>query len=365
MEAPEPSTRCSAFDDFDDLLAPPGPALELAVPSAPREPKRKPARKRVDVETRARALAELPGPPEGAFACIGYALAVRARLRELRAAHERAQRAFDEDHGKARARRAALGAAIHRMGSPELGPLVAAVDGAAADAEQRHEQLAAMRADAASARARHGSAIAELERELKPWHARRGRAQAEVDLARKELARAKAALDRVAAEMEPLAGDPASLAPYQRTYDARKQETADQRLALQAHEETLAAAEEKVRALEAGIAEVRDEQRKVERELAAAEAAAEVAARDAGAGREEALLALAQAALERGLVPDDLPEGRAAVSATEREAQRALELRIHSAALAVHDEAAIARGATVAGALAALAVSAVFLVLVL
>ncbi len=364
---PRPATRCSAFDEFDDALAAPAPQLELAEAPAPAQRKRqanKPARK-VDVLARARAMADLPAPPEGAVACIGYGLAVRKRLRQLRAKHEEARQAYEEARKHAVAKRAELGAAIHRLGSPELGALVASVDGAAHTAEERQAQLAELRQKTAEARGRHKDAIAELDKELKPWHARRGRAQAEVDLARKELERAKTALERVSAEMEPLAGDPASLAPFKETYDARKAEAAEHRSALAEHEATLAAASEKVDELEAGIAAVREEQQKKERELQDAEAAAEAAANDAGASREEALLTLARAALERGLVPDDLPEGAAADRATETETAKALELKIHTAALTVHDEEAVARGATAAGMLTALVAVVVLVVLVL
>ncbi len=355
------------FDEFDDALSTGGgPALELAV-APERAPQKKAARapRKVDIGARARSLANMPAAPEGLFQCIGYGLAVRRRLKELRARHAEAQVAYREAHESAVTRRAELGAAIHRLGSPELGALVAAVDGAAQTAEERQAALAEMREKAAEARARHSEEIKGLERELKPWHTQRGRAQAEVDLARKELERSKAALDKVSAEMEPLAGDPASLAPFKRTYDARKKETADHRLALEEHESTLASAHAKVEELEAGIAAVRDQQRAVERELQNAEKAAEAAADDAGASREEALLTLAHAALERGLVPDDIPEGKAAFHATEAEADKALDLRIATAALSVHDDDAIAKGAAAAGAIAAVLAGAVFIVLVL
>lgn len=363
---PAPSTRCSAFDEFDDPLGP-GPALELAATpeSIQQEKKSSRAPRKIDIPTRARSLAKMPAAPEGLFACIGYGLAVRRRLRELRARHVEAVAAYREARDQAVARRVELGAAIHRLGSPELGAMVAAVDGAAHTAEERQAQLAEMREKAAEARARHAEAIRALERDLKPWHTQRGRAQAEADLARKELERAKAALDRVSEEMEPLAGDPASLAPFKRAYDARKQEAADHRVALEGHESTFAAAQAKVEELEAEIAGVRKKQQKVERELHDAEAAAEAAADDAGASREEALLTLARAALERGLVPDDIPEGAAAFHATRAEADKALDLRIVTASLRVHDEDSVARGAAAAGALLALVAGAVLVVLVL
>lgn len=165
--------------------------------------------------------------------------------------------------------------------------------------------------------------------------------------------------------MQPLAGDPASLAPFKRTYDARKAETAEMRVALEGHEATLAAAQRKVDELEDEIASVRRKQQAVERELRDAEAAAEAAANDAGASREEALLTLARAALEGGLVPDDIPEGPAAYHATRAEADKALELRIATEALSIHDEESVTRGAAVAGALAAVVVGALLIVLVL
>lgn len=343
-----------------------GLALELAEPPA-RKQQKKAARepRKVDIEARARALANMPGTPKGLFDCIGYGLAVRRRLRELRTKHEEARAAWAEAHEQAVARRVELGAALHRLGSPELGALVAAVDGAAHTAEERQAQLAEMREKAAEARARHSAELRELERELKPRHTQRGRAQAEVDLARKELQRSKAALDKVSEEMEPLAGDPASLAPFKRTYDARKRETAEHRLALEGHETTLAAAHAEVEELEARIASVRAEQQRVERELRNAEKAAEAAADDAGASREEALLTLARAALEGGLVPDDIAEGKAAYHATEAEADKALDLRIATKALSVHDEDSIAKGAATAGAIAAVVAGLVFVVLVL
>ena len=365
--SPGPSTRCSAFDDFDDPLHAPGPALELAETPERVQQKTKAARpaRKVDIGARAESLAKLPAAPEGLFACIGYGLTVRRRLRELRSHHRDALAAYEQARDRAVAARVELGATLHRVGSPELGALVAAVDGAAHTAEERQAQLAEMREKAAGARARHAEEIRALERELKPWHTQRGRAQAEVDLGRKELERAKAALDRVATEMEPLAGDPASLAPFKRNYDARKQETTEHRVALEGHEATLAAAQTKVGELEAGIAAVREKQSTIERELQQAEGAAEAAASDAGASREVALLTLARAALEKGLVPDDISEGRAAHGATGAEAEAALELRIATAALSVHDEGAVARGAAALGALAALGASAVLIALVL
>lgn len=179
MLPPSPPPRaslCSAFDEFDDALHAGGPALELAeAPVRKREEKvsRKP--RPVDVRTRARSLAKMPAVPEGAFECIGYGLAVRRRLRELRTRHAEAQAAHRSAREQAVARRAELGAAIHRLGSPELGSLVAAVDGAAHTAEERQAQLAEMREKAAEARARHGEEIGALEAEFKPWHTRCGR----------------------------------------------------------------------------------------------------------------------------------------------------------------------------------------------
>lgn len=362
-----PATLCRVFDEFDDALSGGAPPLELA--QEPVRPQRKrrtsqPTRK-VDIRARARAMANLPEAPESPFACIGYGLTVRKRLGELRAKHEAAQKAYDEARAHAVRSRVELGAAIHRVGSPELGELVAGVDGAAHTAEERQAQLAELREKTAEARARHKEELSQLEKELKPWHARRGRAQAEVDLARKELARAKEALDRVSAEMEPLAGDPASLAPFKEAYDARRAEATEHRTALAEHEATLAAASAKVDDLETQMAQVRATQQAKERQLQDAENAAEAAADDAGASREEALLTLARAALERGLVPDDLPEGPVADRATEAEAAKALDLQIHTAALTVHDEEALARGATAAGMVTALVAVAVLVVLVL
>ena len=344
---PSAPNLCLAFDDFDDPLGSPGPALELAAPD-PRPRVSNPPPRPVDAEARGRAIADLPDPPEGLLAAVGYAWKSARRLKELGQLYERAAATHELARKRARSLRTELGAALHRMGSPELGPLVAAVDGAATTAEEREAALAEMRAAAAEERARHAKALGELERELHPWQSREGRARAEVDVARRELEQAKSALRNVETEMQPLGGDPAALAPFKETYDARRHATTRRRMALEAHEATLAEARDRVAHLTARIDTVETEGRRVDRELRDAEGAAEAAASFAGANRGEALRTLAHAALERGLVPDDLTEGPVAARATGAEAEGALEVRIHRAALGAADDETRRRGAAVA-----------------
>ena len=350
---------CLAFDDLDEALrGGPPPAIDLAVtPPSERTSRKSLTAVRIDVEARGRALAQLPEPPDGGFALIGYAWAAHKRLRELRQRWQSAKVAYDRARQRAEDLRTKLGAALHRQGSPELGALVAAVDGAASTAEEREEQLAAMRAKAGEERAHHAQARAAIERELGPWQSREGRATAETELAEKALDRAQQALSRVEAEMGPVAGDPAARAPYEAAYADRRRERAQAQQQLDAAQAALAEARARVAELSGRVAEVEAERSRVDRELRAAERAAEAAASDAGQSRGEALRHLAREALERGLVPDDLPEGIAAHRATSEEADQALEVSIHTHALAMADEEAMTRGATYAAGLAAFVVA--------
>ncbi|MAQ17663.1 MAG: hypothetical protein CMN30_23070 [Sandaracinus sp.] len=351
--------RCSVFDEFDDPLGG-GLAVDLAPVPIPAPRKESPKKPVIDVFARGRSLAALPEPPDGALGAPAYARAASRRLRELRRLYAEATARHRSASQRARELRTNLGMAIHRQGSPELGSLVAAVDGAASTAEEREAQLEAMRAEAAQERARQAAALGELRRELEPWQSRLGRARAEVDIAQRDYDAARAALARVEAEMQPLGGDPAALAPFKATYDDRRAALTDQRQRLERHRATLAEAQTSVERLEARMVALETERERVDRTLRDAEAAAQAAASSAGADRGEALRHLARAALERGLVPDDLAGAEAAIRATEAEAEATLDVNVHVAALRVADDESLRRGATLVAALVAGLVAVVF-----
>ena len=146
-------------------------------------------------------------------------------------------------------------------------------------------------------------------------------------------------------------GTPAALAPFKAAYDARRGEVTVARTQLEERGDTLAEAQRHIAEIAEKIETVESGRRRVDQELRDAEAAAAAASGSAAQAQASELRKLAVAALERGVVPDDMPEGARALRATRSENEAAEKLIAHGAALDAHDPETFERGVVVAAAL--------------
>ncbi|MBX3247056.1 MAG: hypothetical protein KF901_07740 [Myxococcales bacterium] len=353
-----------SFDDFDDPLDPLAggelPALELDLPAPPprrsvevaspqAEAKRpaKPAAPEDDIRAaEVRALAAYPEPPENPAAALLYVLTVWPRRRELRAQARDLAAREQVASRRADASLAQLGEALLAHPDALAG---AGLDALAQRAQQDREAhasaaqaAAASREDQARARRDAEAARQTATAATEPLKAREKALADETDALLREKKRADAALQRVEIELRNALGDPATRAPLEPAFEARR---AEAKLAT----ERWTAKDAALRALRTELADALERLRRAEALIHELSREAERAGTSrVPTPRATTLRDLGEAGLHAGLHPSGGAANRARAAVEERDSVRR-ERALHERAADEYDAKGYLQGQMLIG----------------
>lgn len=336
----------TAFDEFDDPLAPPVPEGTFDLDTRP-APVRSvaPARLHSDREDAVKR-AQFGPPPEETLERVRYALHARKRKRELEAEIAATRALLMPLQRRGRTLRVELGKSLMVRADLADGPLrpwiTAARDAAGGNAE-RSEALAGVRREVKAERAILDEDERKLDEELAPFRRQEQKQRTQVEVWQHDLKRAQAALSRLEIEMRHAAGDPAARAPFQADYDARREDVGVARQRLKNEERDLAATLQEMTGLLVRAGEIQEAKAALDDRLSGETERLSADAGDARGRLDAAFEALAKEALRLGLGGAD---ARKALANAREQHARATEHHALEAALNTLDPDAYEGGAS-------------------
>jgi chromosome segregation ATPase len=312
-----------------------------------------------------RATAAYGAAPAGLLECVPYTLHVLQRRRALRAARAEAQRKQASATRSAHQALVELGRALYEQSdSLDLGALATRLDEvrrAWHAARERGEQRSKAETEAAQRRRELDESIEEAQAEANPWRDRETKLRTQLQTREHSLKRAEAQLQRAEIELrnaraaETPDGD--RLQMLQADRDTRQNEVELARTKVRELTDELGQVRRELSSRLGRVTALQEERRQAESTLTQATKVHASTAAQAERELDEALAALGEDALGRGLAD-------AAGEATERARQqcrqrdaRAREVRLYERAADAWDRRAFGRGAAVLGAAAALVIA--------